>query len=165
MIIGLVADTHLPRFGRALPRSLRESLVSHRVELILHMGDFTMPQVAELFFEIAPFDAVAGNNDSDEIVRRFGRRKILEIEGARIGMVHGDGRGKSTLERAIEAFAGETVDVILFGHSHIPYCQQHDGVWLVNPGSPTDKRRNPAYSFGIMEINHGRILPALRYYR
>jgi putative phosphoesterase len=109
--IGLIADTHMPRFGSALPRALREGLTTNRVELILHMGDFTEPFVAELFREIAPFDAVAGNNDSEEIARRFGRRKILTIEGVRIGMVHGDGRNRSTLDRAINAFSGEHVPI------------------------------------------------------
>lgn len=165
MKIGLVADTHLPRFGRALPAALREGLIANQVELILHMGDFTAPFVADLFREIAPFDAAAGNNDGEEIVSRFGRRKILELSGVRIGMVHGDnGRGNSTLDRAINAFSGERLDAILFGHSHVPYCQKHDRTWLINPGSPTDKRRNPAYSFGILEIRGGELIPTLHYY-
>ncbi|HSF47282.1 MAG TPA: metallophosphoesterase family protein [Burkholderiales bacterium] len=164
MMIGLVADTHMPRFGRALPAALREGLAASQVELILHMGDFTARFVAELFHEIAPFDTVAGNNDGEEIVHRFGRRKILEVSGARIGMVHGDGRGKSTLDRAIDAFSGERLDAILFGHSHIPYCQKHGPTWLINPGSPTDKRRNPAYSFGILEVREGNLNPTLHYF-
>ena len=120
MKIGLVSDTHLPRFGKALPLALVQGLTAQRVELILHMGDFTMPAVADLFGAIAPFDAVAGNNDPDEIGRRFGRRKILDLAGARIGMVHADGTRKTTLDRALEAFADDAVDVILFGHSHVP---------------------------------------------
>lgn len=164
MNIGLVSDTHMPRFGKTLPPALRAGLNAHQVGLILHLGDFTQPEVADLFTAIAPFDAVAGNNDPDALVARFGRRKILEVEGVRIGMVHGDGTRKNTLERAWEAFAGEAVDVILFGHSHMPYCQQRDGIWLVNPGSPTDKRRNQEYSYGILNIDAGRVTPHLFFY-
>lgn len=164
MNIGLVSDTHLPRFGKALPAALRDALQAHQVELILHMGDFTQPQVIDLFTAIAPVDAVAGNNDPAEITARFGRKKILELEGVRIGMVHGDGMRKTTVERAWDAFAGEKVDVILFGHSHMPYCQQREGTWLINPGSPTDKRRNPEYSYGILEVSAGHVTPHLFFY-
>jgi predicted phosphodiesterase len=83
----------------------------------------------------------------------------------RTGMIHGDGSRKTTLERALDAFAGEAVDVILFGHSHNPYCRLHGAVWLVNPGSPTDKRRNPSYSYAVLEIVNGRATPTLHYYR
>jgi uncharacterized protein len=164
MRIGLVSDTHMPRFAKALPVALVRGLLAHRVERILHMGDFTAPVVADLFQQLAPFDAVAGNNDDDEIRQRFGRRKLLSVEGLRIGMTHGDGARKSTLERAIEAFAGEPVDVILFGHSHVPYCAKHADVWLINPGSPTDKRRMPRYSWGLLEICSGQAVPTLHYY-
>ena len=70
MRIGLVSDTHLPRFGRVLPRALRLGLRAERVDLILHLGDHTAPWVADLFEPIAPFDAVAGNNDGPELVER-----------------------------------------------------------------------------------------------
>jgi len=162
--IGVVSDTHMPRMARALPLALREGLSAHGVELILHLGDFTAPEVAELFREIAPFDAVAGNNDDAALRARFGRRKILEVDGVRIGMTHGDGMRGTTLERAIDAFAGEAVDVILFGHSHAPYCARHGATWLVNPGSPTDKRRSPRYSWALLELAAGRVTPTLHYY-
>jgi len=164
MRIGVVSDTHMPRFAKALPRALREGLAAQHVERILHLGDFTTPQVAELFERLAPFDAVAGNNDPPELAARFGRRKIVVIDGVRIGMVHGDGPRGSTLERAIAAFSGDTVDMILFGHSHVPYCAQHGNTWLVNPGSPTDKRRNPRYSWALLEFGGAAIRATLQFY-
>lgn len=164
MKIGLVSDTHMPRFAKALPHALVQGLLAHDVDMILHMGDFTMPVVADLFGAIAPFDAVAGNNDDEAIRRRFGRRKVLTVAGARIGMVHGDGARGTTQQRALNAFAGEVLDVILFGHSHTPYCERHGSTWLINPGSPTDKRRNPLYSYGVLEIVDGIVKPALHYY-
>jgi putative phosphoesterase len=162
--VGVVSDTHMPRFGRRLPAELRRGLLQERVALVLHLGDFTSGAVAALFEEIAPFDAVAGNNDGEEIHRRFGRRKVLQLEGASVGLVHGDGTGRTTRERAVAAFAADAVDAILFGHSHIPLSERLDGVWLINPGSPTDKRRNPSYSYAILEIDQGRVVPRLRYF-
>lgn len=164
MKIAVVSDTHLPRFGSALPPALEHALRGERVDLILHLGDLTAPWVPQLFEAIAPFDAVAGNNDGEDIVRRFGRRKIVAAAGRRLGMVHGDGRGRTTPQRALAAFAGEGVDAVLFGHSHAPHCERVDGLWLLNPGSPTDRRRQLRYSFGMLEVGAGGILPSLHYY-
>jgi putative phosphoesterase len=167
MRIAVVSDTHLPRFGRALPRALVDGLDRARVDLILHLGDFTGPEVPELFEAVAPFDAVAGNNDGAELVERFGYRKIIEHEGVRFGLTHGDrGRGRSTPERAVATFGVDEVDVILFGHSHIPLVRSlPDGRWLVNPGSPTDRRRQPRYSWALLDTVPGGIVPPeLRFY-
>ncbi len=165
MIVGVVSDTHLPRFGRRLPDALRAGLREHAVDLVLHLGDFTSPGVPDLFAEIAPFDAVAGNNDGDELRERFGRRKVLELDGVRVGLVHGDGERGTTPQRAEQAFARDAVDVVLFGHSHIPLCAQRpDGRWLVNPGSPTDKRRNPLFSYATLELRAGGVAPFLHFY-
>ncbi len=164
MRIGVVSDTHLPRFGRRLPDALVHGLRAAAVERILHLGDLTTLLAAELLAEIAPLDAVAGNNDGPEIVERYGRRKIVTLGGVRIGMVHGDGIGLTTLERARQAFAADTVDVVCFGHSHVPYAERHDGVLYLNPGSPTDKRREPRYSYALLEVASGQALAELRYF-
>ena len=159
MKVGVVSDTHMPRFGRRIPAALRRGLDAHRVELILHLGDFTSLEIVPLFEEIAPFDAVAGNNDGDAIRARYARTKILSVGSARLGLVHGDGERGTTLRRALAAFEGEALDAILFGHSHIPYRQLHGSTWVVNPGSPTDKRRQPRYSYAVLDIEHGRVVP------
>ncbi len=164
--IAVVSDTHLPRFGRALPRALVEAMRRERIELTLHLGDFTSPEVPALFEAIAPLDGVAGNNDGPELVARFGRRKVLQIGRVRLGLVHGDqGLGRTTPERAAGSFTADQVDAVLFGHSHIPHVQRlPDGRWLVNPGSPTDKRRQPRYSWALLVIENGRLRPELRSY-
>jgi putative phosphoesterase len=164
--IGVVSDTHLPRFGRALPRALADGLAAADVELILHCGDFTDPDVPALFEALAPFDAVAGNNDGPELVARFGRRKVVEAGGARLGLVHGDlGPGRTTPERAAGAFGADEVDVVLFGHSHMPIVERlADGRWLVNPGSPTDKRLQPRFSWALLQIDAGGIRASIRFF-
>ena len=164
MRIGVVSDTHMPRFGEALPRALVRGLTRAGVERIVHCGDFTDLRIVELFEAIAPFDAVAGNNDGEPIRARFGRKKILTFDDVRIGVVHGDGKAKSTLQRAVDAFRDERVDAILFGHSHRPLCRRMGDVLLLNPGSPTDKRLNPFYSFGVLEIENGAVRGRVHYY-
>ncbi len=163
-VIGVVSDTHFPRFGRALPRALERGLRAAKVERILHLGDMTDLLAVPLFEAIAPFDAVAGNNDGEAIRARFGRRKIVRVEDVRIGMVHGDGKRGTTMGRAVAAFAGEPVDVILFGHSHRPLIARRDGIVVANPGSPTDKRLNPRYSYALLTVDGGQAELRLRYY-
>jgi uncharacterized protein len=161
--IGVVGDTHLPRFGRALPRALIDGLAG--VDRILHVGDHTTALATELLAGIAPVDAVAGNNDPAELQERFGTWKVVEIEGVKLGLVHGHlGAGRSTLDRALGSFQPYEADVVLFGHSHIPYLARHEDRWVMNPGSPTDKRRQPRYSYGTVEISGGEVWPRLHHY-
>lgn len=161
--IGVVSDTHMPRFGTALPAALRQGLAN--VDVIVHCGDIVAAMAIPLFEEIAPVQAVAGNNDPAELHRRFGKRKILEFGAVRIGVTHGhDGAGRSTLARAQNAFKGEAVDAVLFGHSHVPYNERHEGVLYFNPGSPTDRRRQREYSYGIIRISGKKLEAALFFY-
>jgi uncharacterized protein len=169
MRIAAVSDTHLPRFGRALPRALVDGIDRARIDLIVHLGDFTEPFVAGLFEAIGPFDAVAGNNDGPELVARFGRQKVLELDGLRIGLTHGDlGLGRTTPQRAQAVFASEPVAAVLFGHSHAPLVEQAPGgpgtPLLVNPGSPTDKRSQRRYSWALVEIDTGTVRADLRFF-
>lgn len=168
LVIGVVSDTHLPKFGRALPVALVDGLRRARVSRIVHLGDFTAADVPAMFEAIALFDGVAGNNDGSELVNRFGRRRIVMIGGVRFGLVHGDqGLGASTPERARRSFGDDEVDVVLFGHSHLPLVERlADGRWLVNPGSPTDKRSQARYSFALISVNGTtrEVRPRIVYY-
>jgi putative phosphoesterase len=164
-VLGIVSDTHLPRFGSGLPRSLVAGLTAARVDRILHCGDMTDLLAVELLTAIAPVEAVAGNNDGEDIRNRFGRKKILVIDGVRIGLVHGDKGAHAAPRNAFDAFADEQVDVICFGHSHRPLREQRAGRLMLNPGSPTDKRMNPRYSYATLRLDAGRVLDAeLHYY-
>ena len=164
MRIALVSDTHLPRFGRELPRALVEGFAREGIERILHAGDWTEPVALHLLEAIAPVDGVAGNNDGPELHERFGTRRLLEVGGVRMGITHGHlGPGRSTEERAIRAFEGvePRPDVIVFGHSHVPSIRRlASGRWLINPGSPTDKRRQPDSTWALLEIDGGGVARA-----
>jgi uncharacterized protein len=164
MRVGVVSDTHLPRFGDRLPLGLRRGLGEEGVELILHLGDFTGPEVPSLLETLAPLAAVAGNNDPPALVRRFGRRKVVTLESVRVGMIHGDGTRGTTTSRSLRAFADDEVDVVCFGHSHRPMCERRGPVWLVNPGSPTDKRTQARYSYAILDIQRARVEPRLVFF-
>lgn len=162
MRVGVVSDTHLPRFGRSVPPALANGLREAGVELILHLGDITGTEVPAWFEAIARFDAVAGNNDGRELRARYGRRRLLQLAGTTIGMVHGDeGPGRTTLDRALGAFAADDSDVILFGHSHVPYLAHHGRTLVLNPGSPTDKRRQSRYTWATLVIEDGHAAAAI----
>ena len=114
----------------------------------------------DLLAAIAPVDGVAGNNDGPELHERLGTHKVIEVDGARIGLTHGHlGTGRTTEDRARRAFEDERdLDAIVFGHSHVPLVRRlDDGTWLVNPGSPTDRRRQPHYSWALMDVSGGAI--------
>ena len=148
-----------------MPRALEDGLRGAGVTRILHMGDFTQPMAVPLFEAIAPLDAVAGNNDPKESQRGYGEQKIVRMGGVRIGMVHGHTGRRAAHENALDAFAGKRVDAILYGHSHRPRIERiENGPLVVNPGSPTDKRVNPAYSYGIMTVDGAKLLVDLHYY-
>ncbi|MNJ55456.1 phosphodiesterase [compost metagenome] len=125
-----------------------------KVDLILHLGDWVIMDVYDQLVKLAPVDGIAGNNDGYEIIERFGESKILTLEGKRVGLIHGHTpySRKGTDGNALLAFEGQNVDVILFGHSHQPLMRHENGILLFNPGSPTDKRREKRYSFGILDI-------------
>ncbi|HHX73650.1 MAG TPA: metallophosphoesterase family protein [Firmicutes bacterium] len=152
MRIGIISDTHIPTRAKHLPPALFDLLAG--VELILHAGDFVTMSVVEELETIAPVEAVAGNMDPLELQRRFGRKKTLVLSGFRIGLIHGDigtDRAK-TPERALQAFADDRVDAVIFGHSHQPFLRRENGILLFNPGSATDRRREPRTSCGLLTL-------------
>ncbi len=133
-----------------MPRALLAGL--RGVDLILHAGDLTVLAVLDELRTIAPVEAVHGNVDSPAVLATLPRTRVLELAGKRIGLVHGDGPGYSTVARARSAFAGLQLDAVVFGHSHSPYCRREGNLLLFNPGSPTDKRREPRASFGLLTV-------------
>lgn len=153
MLVAVLSDTHL-RVGQSLPTLVWQHLVN--VGLILHAGDLTHRGILEELACLAPVYAVRGNCDHWDV--SLPDRDIVECEGVKIGLIHGDsGRERSTQERAYAAFKDSMVDLIVFGHSHIPFMEYKNGILMFNPGSPTDKRRQSRYSFGLLEIQQRQI--------
>jgi uncharacterized protein len=150
MNIIVISDTHMPKRAKSLPEFLVGYLQT--ADLIIHAGDWQTTTIYEQLLEYAPVEGVIGNVDEEELATVLPLKKIIEINGIRIGITHGHGKGKTTEKRVLSIFEGEDVDIIIFGHSHIPIKRAVDGKILFNPGSPTDKRKQAQYSFGRIQF-------------
>ncbi len=155
MRLAIISDTHLPRGGRRLPEACVERL--RAADLVLHGGDVMEAGVlAELEALGPPVLAVHGNVDDPELRRALPAERVVEADGARIGMVHDAGPAAGRLERLRGRFPG--CAAVVFGHSHIPLLEvAPDGFAIFNPGSPTDRRRQPVHTMGTGEVAGGAV--------
>jgi putative phosphoesterase len=147
MRLAIIADTHLPRGARRLPQACLQRLSA--ADVILHAGDLTAAAVLDELERLGPpVVAVHGNVDEPELMARLPERRVVEAGEVRIGMVHDAGPARGRLERQRAAFGG--CHAVVFGHSHIPLHEASaDGAFqLFNPGSPTDRRRQPRHTMG-----------------
>ena len=153
MLVAIVADTHLPRGRRRLPDACLEQL--RRADLILHAGDFVSARaLAELETLGPPVAAVHGNVDSEDVQQRLPETRVVEVAGARIGMVHDAGPARARLGRMRRRFPDAAA--LVFGHSHIPLHEEDgEGFQIFNPGSPTDRRRQPRHTMGLARVEGG----------
>ncbi|MBR7553480.1 metallophosphoesterase family protein [Allobacillus sp. GCM10007491] len=161
MKVIVIGDTHMPKKAEGLPKRLVSKL--NQADLIIHTGDWSSLDVYEELSRFAEVKGVRGNVDDAEIVERFPQKLLLTVKGFRIGVIHGDGTTGTTEKRALNAFKDDDVDVVLFGHSHIPYLRYHQKTLLINPGSPTDKRRVPVNSFVVLTIEE-TIEPSFKFF-
>ncbi|MCP3032222.1 metallophosphoesterase [Halobacillus sp. A1] len=153
MNIIVVSDTHMPKKGKKLPFLLQEEM--KKADLVIHAGDWQTPDIYEEFQKFGNLYGVYGNVDGEEMKRLVPRRQLLNVEGYKIGVVHGHGEKKTTEKRAVAEFEEDEVDLIIFGHSHLPLLKFSKKTMLFNPGSAADKRRLPHYSFGKITLNQG----------
>jgi putative phosphoesterase len=124
-------------------------------DVILHAGDVLIPELLSELRTIAPVHAVLGNNDH-ELMRVLPETNLVTIEGVRIGMVHDSGARAGRAARMRRRFPD--ADVVVFGHSHEPQCEPGvDGQLLVNPGSPTERRRASTHTLAVLELRDGRV--------
>jgi len=154
MVIAVIADTHMPRGARRLPAECVERL--RDADLIMHAGDFVATAVlAELRTLGPPVAGVHGNVDSAELRRSLPAKRVVEVEGARIAMVHDGGRRQGRVRRLARCFPG--VQAVVFGHSHMPLHEGTDGFQIFNPGSPTERRRAPRRTMGLARVELGTV--------
>jgi len=156
MRLAIISDTHLPRGARALPDACLARL--RDADLILHAGDLAELSVLQELEALGPpVAAVHGNVDRADVVARLPERRVVAAGDVRIGMVHDAGPARGRLERQRAAFAG--CAAVVFGHSHIPLHETSaDGAFqLFNPGSPTDRRRQPEHTMGEAVVADGAI--------
>lgn len=147
----VIADTHIPRRARALPQALTSYLQS--ADLILHAGDLMDLALLDELASCAPVRAVRGNLDPPEA--DLPETSEFEFGGAAVAMIHDSGPSRGRRARMRRRFPGARV--VVFGHSHIPWLEDEDGLLLLNPGSPTDRRRQPRHTFALLRAEKGNV--------
>ncbi len=157
MRVVALADTHAPRRWRSCPPRVAEHL--RGADLILHAGDVCTAAVLDELAGYAPVAAVIGNNDGPDVAA-WGAAPTaeLDLDGLRVAMVHDSGPAAGRLARMRRAFPG--AHLVVFGHSHIPLDESAPGLRIFNPGSPTDRRRQPHGTIGLLRIEAGRLAEA-----
>ena len=157
MRVVVLSDTHAPRRWKSCPPRVAEQL--RGADLILHAGDVCTAAVLDELTQYAPVVAVAGNNDGPEVAA-WGAAETasLDVAGVSVAMVHDSGPSGGRLARLRRRFPD--ADLVVFGHSHIPLDQSADGLRIFNPGSPTDRRRQPHGTLGVLHIADARLVQA-----
>ncbi len=157
MLVVVLSDTHAPRRWRSCPPAVAARL--RGADLILHAGDVCTAGVLDELAAYAPVHAVQGNNDGPDVAA-WGAPPVLELDldGLPVAMVHDSGAAQGRLARLRRQFPGARL--VVFGHSHIPLDQADETVRIFNPGSPTDRRRQPQGTIGLLRIEAGRLIQA-----
>jgi putative phosphoesterase len=151
----LLADTHLPRRARDLPAQVWTEVES--VDLVVHAGDWVDERLLdECEARARRLVGVWGNNDHGALRERLPEVARVEVEGLRLGVVHETGAATGREDRCSARFPD--LDVLVFGHSHIPWdTTSTTGLRLLNPGSPTDRRRQPHCTYLTATADAGRL--------
>lgn len=146
-MIAVIADTHMPKGKRELPATCVERI--RAAEVLIHAGDFSAASVLEELRELSPVVlAVHGNVDDTELRRELPEEIEVEVGEHTVAVVHDAGPRQGSLTRLRARFPA--ADAVVFGHSHLPLHEEEDGFQIFNPGSPTERRRAPAPSMGLL---------------
>ena len=158
MRIAIVSDTHMPKGARVLPAACVERL--RAADLILHAGDLVgLSFLEELRSLGPPVEAVHGNMDEEALRASLPEERPVEAGEARIGMVHIPGPRAGREERLLSRFPG--CAAVVYGHTHVPQVEQVGGTWILNPGSPTERRSSPARTMLELVVRGRDLAPVL----
>jgi uncharacterized protein len=153
----VTGDTHLgPRRRGPLPAALLAACA--QADRILHTGDVVDAGLLDELGALAPLDGVAGNCDGWDVAARLPAEQTVEIGGVRVAMLHDSGPERDRRARLRARFP--EARAVCFGHTHLPVCEDRDGLLLLNPGSPTERRRAPWHSYAELTIGPGDSLEA-----
>jgi putative phosphoesterase len=158
MRIAVVSDTHMPKGARTLPPECAERLAA--ADLILHAGDLVGLSFLEELRRLGPpIAAVYGNVDEPAVRSVLPKERVVEADGARIGMVHVPGPLAGREARLAARFPD--CGAVVYGHTHVPQVERVGGIWILNPGSPTERRRAPSRSMIELRVQRGALAPEL----
>jgi len=153
-LIAVIADTHMPKGSRRLPERCTELLAE--AEAAIHAGDFFGREALEEIAALCPtLHAVHGNVDEPALRRSLPATLEIDVEGLTVAIVHDAGPAQGRLDRLRRRFSG--ADAVVFGHSHLPLHEEKDGFQIFNPGSPTERRRGPRTSMGLLRRDQCRL--------
>lgn len=150
-----MSDTHLPKRAQALPPQLMAELP--HADVVVHAGDWVDTATLDLLEERARrLVGVYGNNDGPALRARLPEVARVDLDGLRLGVVHETGAAQGRERRCAERYPD--LDVLVFGHSHIPWdTTTGTGLRLLNPGSPTDRRRQPHHTYMTATVAEGQL--------
>jgi hypothetical protein len=153
----VLADTHIRSSAagsnRRLPPGVYAAL--RRADVVLHAGDVVVPDLLEELATYAPVHTVLGNNDH-ALVGVLPETLELDLGGVNVAMIHDSGARQGRAARMKRRFPDAAI--VVYGHSHLPEDALGDGGQrLFNPGSPTERRRAPAHTFGVLDLVDGRV--------
>jgi uncharacterized protein len=158
MLVAVISDTHRPRGSRRLPERCVELLRS--ADLILHAGDVSSLSAFEEFRALGPpVHAVRGNVDEPALAAALPERLEAEVGAVRIGLVHDAGPRTGREARLRSGFP--RCGAVVYGHSHLPQVELVEGVWILNPGSPTERRRAPERTMLLLRVRGHGLEPEL----
>jgi uncharacterized protein len=147
--IGVIADTHIHRFKDVPPSLLK---VLKTFDLIIHLGDFVSPDLVEYFKSFNNFYGIAGNHDPHAIKAMLPRTDVIEVNGKRLGLLHGYWFPLFCQHRSIARFKNERVNAILYGHTHIIRNEVADNILFFNPGSASALWPAPWKTYGVLNV-------------
>jgi putative phosphoesterase len=148
-MIYVISDTHVPERTSKLPQEFLDKIKPH--DVIFHAGDFVSWETLKELESLAALHAVRGNMDGSKVKSSLEKKKVVALQGKKIGICHGSGSPVGLAERVYQEFE-EKPDVIIFGHSHIPYNKKKENTLLFNPGSLSGNTTGPFATYGVLTI-------------
>ncbi len=155
MKVVVLSDTHIPHRARDLQKRVWEEIDS--ADLVVHAGDFTSYEFLRELKMVKELKAVYGNMDEYKVASELPEKLVFEVEGVKIGLIHGFGAPLGLESRVKKKFEGDKIDVLIYGHSHRAVWKKEDDLYILNPGTPTDTIFSRKKTFAILEIYNGKV--------